>query len=161
MNTVRAITCILLTLAAALTVRAQTPQSPRTEDAAQRPDIVCALVTYSVTVAVAVFDQAGREVTSLRHTAFQVYEDGIKQQVDWLYVDEVRSIWGKQTIYKLGYHSTNERLDGALRSIRVDVQTEDGQKLWPRFYPSSYYANEDAMRMLEQLSKRSTKGNNQ
>jgi hypothetical protein len=86
-------------------------------------------------------DELKRPVGNLKHDAFLVYEDGDKQVIITFEEKDIFIFGLKRTIYRIGYYPTNDKLDGSLRVIKIELAAEEIRKLRGRYYPASYHAN--------------------
>lgn len=116
-------------------------QPPSSQSSKTEPEFFCGLRhPEAVTVDVEVTDKRGRFVSGLNYRDFIVYEDNLKQPIDFFTEEEVL-ISGRTVIkYNIGYVSRNEERDGKYRSIRVE--TREGKSRKPKVFssPNGYFA---------------------
>jgi hypothetical protein len=127
---------ILLSLLFSTTVLGQTTTNESDDDA------VCGLRPAElVFVQVEIEDDLGRQVENLKHEAFIVYEDDARQEIITFEEKEILIFGRRRAIYRIGYYSTNDKLDGSLRIIKIELIAQELRKLRGRYYPVSYLAN--------------------
>ena len=76
--------------------------------------------------------------SQLSEKEFYLTENGQKQTlVFWLQLPQNKK---NITRYKIGYYSTDERLDGKIRNIQVTVKTKEGKPYDIQYWPQKYRA---------------------
>jgi hypothetical protein len=128
----------LLVMIAVLPSFAQSTVKKR-EGKKENPVIVCDHTCIAI-IYVKVTDKNGKEVTSLRHDNFSIYEDGVIQQTDSMWRNDNYKAECKPARYQLSYVPVNESFDGKYRKIKVIVKTKDGRILRAQVFPKGYYA---------------------
>ena len=104
-------------------------------------ELVCGLSPAKLSVVwVEITDASGVPVAGLKADDFLVWEDGVKQTLDLLKQQEIVLAGRTKLVYHLGYYSTNNRLDGAFRSIRLDLPGKEERKLKGLYWPTGYFA---------------------
>ena len=113
----------------------QTKNNPKEEES------TCGLVSPElVFIQVEIVDKTGAPVTNLKADDFLIWEDGAKQTTDLVKAQKV-VIAGKERIwYHVGYYTTNDKLDGTFRAIRIDVQEREEKGLSGSYWPNGYFA---------------------
>jgi hypothetical protein len=127
------IACLLAFSAAAF---GQTVSNPSKEEP------VCSLVVGNELIAfqIEIVDKAGTPITNLKAADFLIWEDGVKQTPDHIKEQKVIIAGKERTWYRVGYYSTNDKLDGTFRVIRIDVQEREGRELSGSYWPNGYFA---------------------
>lgn len=93
-----------------------------------------------VFVQVEIVDKSGAPMPNLKASDFLIWENGVKQTLDQIKAQKA-VIAGKERIwYRVGYYSTNDKLDGTFRVIRIDVKEREEKGLSGSYWPSGYFA---------------------
>jgi hypothetical protein len=111
-----------------LTIKEQNESSP----------IICDYTCMTI-ISVRVPGKNGKKATDLRRADFTIYENGVKQEIDFMRVESSEKS-GSQTVYKIGYVPTDEYVDGKFRKLTVKIQTKDGRRLKDQVFPKGYVA---------------------
>jgi hypothetical protein len=107
----------------------------------KQDESACGLVRSDlVFLYIEVEDKNGRSLADLSVKQFVVYEDGVKQFLDLMEKLEVFEAGKNRVRYRLGYYSTNDKLDGAFRVIQVQALTENDDKVKGIYWPIGYFA---------------------
>lgn len=93
-----------------------------------------------ITVQVEIVDKTGVPVTNLKASDFLILEDGVKQTPDHVKEQKVAVVGKVRIWYRVGYYSTNDKLDGTFRAIRIDVQKRQEKGLSGLYWPNGYFA---------------------
>ena len=132
---------ILLVLAPVHTF-SQTPNpSPTNQESNAESKFICGH-TYPeiVIVQVEVTNKYRKPVSNLSHEDFVVYEEGNSQAIAFFQEEKKSFKKEARTIYRIGYHSENLRLDGKYRKIRIEIREGGKRKLKVRYSPNGYFA---------------------
>jgi hypothetical protein len=141
---------LLLMLTAALATFPQSQSvSKSSEGGKEGSDIICGLRRYlPIVVNVWVTDETGKDVTTLKHDDFVIYEDGVKQGIEFFIRKEDLDPANKRAVYQMGYTPINQALNGKLRKIQVGLKTKDDRqdhKLKVQISPKGYFATMDLL----------------
>jgi hypothetical protein len=98
-----------------------------------------------VMVQIEVTDRDGNDVADLTKNDFTIYEDGIKQEVQY-WKNAGPDKQNDQLRYELAYYPPGFRLDGEWRKIRAAVHRKDNEKLNVQFTPKGYYMYKDLIK---------------
>jgi hypothetical protein len=123
--------------------QSQTQVQPDTPKNNEPQTIVC--YVYMVVVRLHVQDQAGKEVSNLTRHDVIVYEDGVRQTIDFWMRDGDSETEGIQPGFELAYYP-KPPFDGKFRRIRVVMTGKDKGRLRVEFSPKGYYARKELLR---------------
>jgi hypothetical protein len=106
-------------------------------------ELGCRLAVDLVYVYVEVEDESGRRLSDLNKDQFVIYEDGVKQSLEFLRQQEGVAAGKTRVRYKLGYYPTNDKQDGLFRLIQIQVLTENDNKVKGLYWPIGYFATRE------------------
>jgi hypothetical protein len=94
-------------------------------------------------VRVNVTDRQGKEIADLTKDDFIIYEDGVKQILDFWKRNAGPDRQADQPMYEVGYLPNTRHFRGEWRKIRIVVRNQDERKLKVEFTPKGYYAKKE------------------
>lgn len=94
-------------------------------------------------VKVNVTDLQGKEITDLTKDDFILYEDGVKQELQYWKRNVGPDRQPDQSMYEAGYLPDTRYFIGEWRKIRVKVRKQGETKLKVQFSPNGYYAKKE------------------
>ena len=102
--------------------------------------IVCSIPVFTQYVKINVVAKDKREITNLKHTDIQVYENGLPQELVSFEVlsDQERKKRGYR--YIIGYDPENLTEDGQYRKIKIVIKATDGRSPIARLSHRGYVA---------------------
>jgi len=106
--------------------------------------IICDYTCMTI-ISVIVPGKNVKKATGLRRADFTIYENGVKQEIDFMRVERSEKS-GSQTVYKIGYVPTDEYVDGKFRKLTVKIQTKDGRRLKGQVFPKGYVSKKRVLR---------------
>src|SRR5262249_23873187 len=98
--------------------------------------IICDYTCMAI-ISVRVPGKNGKKATDLRRADFTIYENSVKQEIDFMSVEGSEKS-GSQTVYKIGYVPMDEYVDGKFRKLTVKIQTKDEGRLKGKVSPKGY-----------------------
>jgi hypothetical protein len=115
-------------------------QDQTTSDRRATDERIISCSTIVIVIEVTVTDLKGKDITGLRHNDFVVFEDGIRQTIDfWRRID-----YTDQNVpcsrHKIGYYPRDFGTDERLRKIKVEVKVKNKRKIKIHINPESYIA---------------------
>lgn len=108
-------------------------------------DSDCAVIctTYLISIQVEVEDESGHLLSDLNKDQFVIYEDGVKQSLEYLKRQELTLAGRSRARYELGYYPTNDKQDRTFRRIQVQVLPDERTKVKGVYWPIGYFAREE------------------
>lgn len=101
---------------------------------------VSARPEYMSRVQINVLDLEGAEVTDLNAGDFTIYENDVKQTLDYLKRNTGSEKRSNQPMYEAGYYPLDTNFNGELRKIRIEAHSPNHGRLQVSFSPRAYYA---------------------
>jgi hypothetical protein len=113
-------------------------------------DVICACA-YSIAVGINLLQKPREEPNNVNKDSFKIYEDGVLQEIEYFFVndDEVTKKIGYR--YKIGYASTNSKMDGSFRKIRVTFKMKRMRMIKVQLSSKGYFALEENRKKLGRL----------
>lgn len=103
--------------------------------------IICKVLTIGVRANVT--DWQGKEIADLTKDDFIIYEDGVKQELQFWKRNTGPDRQPDQPIYEAGYLPNTRHFRGEWRKIRIVVRNQDERRLKVEFTPKGYYAKKE------------------
>jgi len=94
-------------------------------------------------VRVEVTDRQGKEITDLTKNDFIIYEDGVREELQYWKRNVGTNRQPDESIYEAGYLPDTRHFRGEWRKIRIEVRKQDERKLKVRYSPNGYYARKE------------------